>query len=75
MTKEDCAIVNVVPDFVITLWWTFVSIALFAGILLMVGAFLNILLEHFQDRRTDYLRNKQRELEIELLEKQKNENN
>ena len=73
MNKEDCAIVvnDGIPDYVITLWWIFITIALVAGIIIIVGAFLNVLLEHVQDRRMAYLRNKQSELEIKLLEKQK----
>lgn len=74
MNKEDCVIANDgIPDFVITLWWVFITIALVAGIFIIVGAFLNLVFEHFQDRRRAYLVNKQRELEIEALEKQEKE--
>lgn len=67
MNKADCVAATDVPDFVATLWWAFVSIALIAGILIIVGAFLNALLEHFQDRKEAYLRAKK--LKLEMKEK------
>lgn len=73
MNKEECIkVVADTPDFVMTIFWIWVTVIMLGIIFVIIGAGFNIALEYYQDRRGEYLRNKQRKLEIELLEKQKN---
>lgn len=72
--KEECIkVVADTPDFIMALFWVFLAVLMFSIIFGIIIAGLNMLLEYYQERRGDYLRNKQRKLEIEALEKQKNE--
>ena len=71
--KECIDIIANTPDFVMFIFWIFVTVLMLGIIFVVIFAGLNVAAEWFQDRKGDYLRNKQRKLEIELLEKQKNE--
>lgn len=74
MKEKECIdIVANAPDFVMFIFWIFVTVIMLGIIFVIIFAGLNVLLEYYQERRGDYLRNKQRKLEIEALEKQKNE--
>lgn len=74
MNKEECVkVVADTPDFVMTIFWIFLTVLMLAIILVIIIAGLNALAECYQDRRRAYLRNKQMKIELELLEKQKNE--
>lgn len=74
MKEKECIdIAANAPDFVMFIFWIFVTVIMLGIIFVIIGAGLNVFLEYYQERRGEYLRNKQRKLEIELLEKQKNE--
>ena len=74
MNKEECIkVVADTPDFIMALFWVFLAVLMFSIIFGIIITGLNMLLEYYQERRGNYLRNKQRKLEIEALERQKNE--
>lgn len=74
MKEEECIkVVAETPDYVMSIFWVFLTVLMLAIILVIIIAGLNALAECYQDRRRAYLRNKQMELELELMEKQKNE--
>lgn len=74
MKEEECIkVVADTPDFVVSIFWIFVTVIMLSIIFVIIFAGLNVFLEYYQERKGDYLRNKQRKLEIALLEKQKNE--
>jgi hypothetical protein len=74
MNKEECIkVVAETPDYVMSIFWIFLTVLMLAIILTIIIAGLNALAECYQERKRDYLRNKQRKLEIEALEKQKKE--
>ena len=71
MIKEECAKVMVdIPDYVVAIFWVFVTVMMLAVILVIIVGGLKALIECYQDRRRAYLRNKQMKIELELLEKQ-----
>lgn len=74
MTNVDCVEVAVsTPDYVASIFWVFITVLM----LTIMGAIfivcLKAICEFFEDRRRAYLRNKQEKIQLELLEKQKNE--
>ena len=60
-----------IPDYVIAIFWVFVSVAMLAVIFAIISTILNTLIEHYQDRRAAYLRNKQTKLELQLYAQRK----
>lgn len=75
MNEEECEkIVVNIPDYVITIFWVFVTVIMLAIIIAIIVFGLHALGECYHERREAYLRNKQIKLQIELLEKQKNGN-
>ena len=72
--KECIDVAANAPDFVVFIFWIFVTVLMLGIICVILFAGLNVFLEYYQDRKGEYLRNKQRKLEIELLEKQRNNN-
>ena len=71
MNKEECIkVVADTPDFIMALFWVFLAVLMFSIIFGIIIAGLNILLEYYQERRKDYLRNKQMKIELERMEKQ-----
>lgn len=75
MKEEECIrVVADTPDFIMALFWVFLAVLMFSIIFGIIIAGFNMILEYYQERRGDYLRNKQRKLEIEALEKQRNDN-
>ncbi len=65
MNKEDYVIVP--PDFVLNLFWVFVTVALLAAIAGITFTVASFILEHYQNRKEDYLRAKK--LKLEMKEK------
>ena len=74
MQEECIKVVADTPDFIMALFWVFLAVLMFSIIFGIIIAGFNMILEYYQERRGDYLRNKQRKLEIEALEKQRNDN-
>ena len=74
MKEKECIdIAANAPDFVIAIFWIFVTVLMLGIIFVVIGAGLNVLIDWYQEKQRDYLRNKQRKLEIIALEKQNNE--
>lgn len=75
MNNEKCSkiIANNIPDYVITIFWFSITVIMLAIIIGIIIFGLRILGECYQERREAYLLNKKYKLQIELLEKQKNE--
>lgn len=72
MNKECLA--TVMPSYVVTIFWIFLSVIMLAIIVALVFIGLNVFIEWYQAKREDYLRNKKMKIELELLERQKNGN-
>ena len=74
MTEEECIkIIANTPDFVVTIFWIFLTVLMLAIILVIIFAGLGALLDWYHEKRRDYLRTKQMKIELERMEKQKNE--
>ena len=74
MKEEECIkVVADTPDFIMALFWVFLAVLMLSIIFGLIIAGSNMLLDCYQDRRRDYLRNKQMKIELERMEKQKNE--
>lgn len=72
MDKECLA--TVMPSYVVTIFWIFLSVIMLAVIAALIFIGLNVFIEVYQTKREDYLRNKKLKIELELLGKQKNGN-
>lgn len=72
MKEKECIdIAANAPDFVITIFWIFVTVLMLGIIFVVIGAGLNVLIDWYQEKRRDYLRNEQMKIELERMEKQK----
>lgn len=74
MKEEECIkVVADTPDYVISIFWVFLTVLMLAIILVIIFGGLGALLDWYYENRGDYLRNKQIKLQIERMEKQNNE--
>ena len=66
-----------IPDYVVEIFWIFLSVAMIAVIFVIIAATvsvtLNNLIEYYQDRKASYLRNKRIKLELEHYAKKQGE--
>ena len=73
MKEEECIrVVADTPDFIMALFWVFLAVIMFSIIFGIIIAGFNMILEYYQERRGDYLRNKQMKIELERMERQEN---
>ena len=70
--NENCT--YAVPDYVISIFWFFISVVMISMIIGIIIFGLRILCEIYQERQEAYLANKRIKLQNELLERQKNAN-
>lgn len=74
MNKEECIkVVAETPDYVISIFWIFLTVLMFAIILVIIFGGLGALFDWYHEKRRDYLRTKQMKIELERMEKQENE--
>lgn len=74
MKEKECIdIAANAPDFVISIFWVFLTVLMLAIILVIIVGGLGALLDWYHEKRRDYLRTKQMKIELERMENQKNE--
>lgn len=73
MKEEECVkVIMDTPDYVMSVFWIFLTTLMLAIILVIIFGGLGALIDWYQERRRDYLRNKQMKIELERMEKQYN---